>query len=418
MMHGAGDLSDTLKVMEDLLVAVDVRLEDLPVVNARLARHSGIGQNKALVQVLRGHAHNSMMNAVRIKMYGAYASVERRIVVLTSGGDLDQLRFHVLRDHAELLSIQLFSGIACQCRRGGHHQRGRAGYTRSGRRLRAGFNFKSAFRRKELGQAGTQRVLWLAHRTQLIKAGKFFFNVRVKGLEADFLVSQPGNAAAGKDVDGKIDRHRTGMKKVQGPQIQGPAGQIDTARGMSNDRSGWRQVLFRKKHGHLTKLLVAAVKELLDWLVLQLVKVFEQDMVHHGGRGIVVEMRSAVRLGNDLIDDRHFFQVRRGNAQSLRGNLFLGRVTPHDGSTALRRNDRVNRVFHHEYAVGHSQRQRTSAAAFSGDGGNDGDLNARHLAQVVGDCFRLAALFRAQAGKSTRRIDEGKDRPPEFFRHL
>src|SRR6185312_12629975 len=68
--------------------------------------------------------------------------------------------------------------------------------------------------------------------------------------------------------------------------------------------------------------------------------------------------------------------------------------------------------------VGNSQRQRAAAAAFASDGGNDRHFNPRHLAQVAGDCFCLAALFRSQPWIRTRRIDKSEDRPLKLFRHL
>ena len=52
----------------------------------------------------------------------------------------------------------------------------------------------------------------------------------------------------------------------------------------------------------------------------------------------------------------------------------------------------------HQHAIGDGDRQRASAAAFAGDGGDERNLQPRHLAQVVGDGFGLSALFGAQAG--------------------
>src|SRR5262249_37715498 len=62
--------------------------------------------------------------------------------------------------------------------------------------------------------------------------------------------------------------------------------------------------------------------------------------------------------------------------------------------------------------------QRASAAAFAGDGGDDRNLNARHLAQIAGNGLRLAALFRAQSGIRSGSVDEGKNRAAKLFRHL
>ena len=74
-MHGAGDFADALKVVEDLFVAVNVRFEYFPIVDARLARRSGIDQHKSPVQFFRRHAHGGMVNAIGIQMYGAHATI-------------------------------------------------------------------------------------------------------------------------------------------------------------------------------------------------------------------------------------------------------------------------------------------------------------------------------------------------------
>ena len=105
MMHGAGDLADPLEVVEHLLVAIDVRFEYFPIVDARLARRSGIDQHEAPVQLFRRDADRGMVNAIGIKMNGAHAAIQSGIVILASGGNLDELGFNVLRDHANLLAI-------------------------------------------------------------------------------------------------------------------------------------------------------------------------------------------------------------------------------------------------------------------------------------------------------------------------
>ena len=69
---------------------------------------------------------------------------------------------------------------------------------------------------------------------------------------------------------------------------------------------------------------------------------------------------------------------------------------------------RINRVLHHQDAVGDGDGQRSTAAAFAGNRGDDGNLQARHLAQIVRNGFRLAALFRPQPGIGARRVHEGK----------
>src|SRR6476659_11076383 len=94
MMHGPRNLTDPLKVVEDFLVAVNVRLKYLPVVDPGLPRRSGIDQNKPPVQVLWGHAYSGMVNPIRVEVNRAYAAIERGIVILASSRHFDELRFH------------------------------------------------------------------------------------------------------------------------------------------------------------------------------------------------------------------------------------------------------------------------------------------------------------------------------------
>ena len=54
-------------------------------------------------------------------------------------------------------------------------------------------------------------------------------------------------------------------------------------------------------------------------------------------------------------------------------------------------------IFQHQDAVGDGNSQRSAASTFACDSRHDGNLKARHLAQVTGDGFGLAAFFGAQA---------------------
>src|SRR5438128_254797 len=81
---------------------------------------------------------------------------------------------------------------------------------------------------------------------------------------------------------------------------------------------------------------------------------------------VVVRVRTVRRLRNDAVDAAQVGEVGRGDLQRFRGHVFLRRVPPHDAGTAFRRDDRVDRVLHHEYAVRHRDRQRAARAAFAG----------------------------------------------------
>ena len=66
------------------------------------------------------------MNAVGVEVNGADSAVERGIVILATGGNLDDLRFDVLRDHAHLLEREVPVGEAGERGGGGDHERRRS----------------------------------------------------------------------------------------------------------------------------------------------------------------------------------------------------------------------------------------------------------------------------------------------------
>ena len=103
LVHGAGDFNDAFEVAEHPLVAIDVGLENFPIVDTGLARRAGVGQNKARLDFFRGDRDRLAMNAVRIEMDRARPSIKRGIVILAAGRDLDDLRLDVLGNHPHLL---------------------------------------------------------------------------------------------------------------------------------------------------------------------------------------------------------------------------------------------------------------------------------------------------------------------------
>src|SRR5262249_36623519 len=72
--------------------------------------------------------------------------------------------------------------------------------------------------------------------------------------------------------------------------------------------------------------------------------------------------------------------------------------------------DAVPAEFHHADAVGHADAQRAARAAFAYHDRKDWRPQARHFHEVACDRLGLAALFRADAGVRTGRVDERHDR--------
>ena len=129
---------------------------------------------------------------------------------------------------------------------------------------------------------------------------------------------------------------------------------------------------------------------------------------------LMVVVGAAFRFRDDLVDQPHFEQVRRGDLQCLRGNFGFTGIAPHDRSAALWRDHRVHRIFQHVHAIADRDRQRAAGTAFTGDDHQNRHREPRHFAQIMSDRFGLTALFGIDARISAWRIDEDKDRPPEF----
>ena len=95
------------EILDDPCVAVNVLLEDLPVVDARLPRRAGVEQHEALVHFVQRRRDALAAGRRPVEMNGVDAAVHGGIVVLAAGGNADQLRFDVLRDHADLLHVEV-----------------------------------------------------------------------------------------------------------------------------------------------------------------------------------------------------------------------------------------------------------------------------------------------------------------------
>ena len=132
----------------------------------------------------------------------------------------------------------------------------------------------------------------------------------------------------------------------------------------------------------------------------------------------MIEMRAALGLGNDFVDDSQFLQIARGNFQRFGGDFGFGRIAPKNRSATLRRNHGVDGILQHVHAIADGNRQRAARTAFSRDGHNDGHGQARHLAKIARDGFGLAALFGIDSRIGAGRIDKRKNGPAEFCGQL
>ena len=166
---------------------------------------------------------------------------------------------------------------------------------------------------------------------------------------------------------------------------------------------------------HLAELGVAAVEPLRPRQDGDLAQRARERRVEQRRRGGGVGVGAADRLRDDLVDDVHAEQVRRGDLERLGGLDLAPGVAPQDGRAALGRDDAVDRVLLHQHAVADGDAERAAAAALPRHDDDDRHVEHRHLAQVVGDGLGDAALLRLDARVGRRRVHEDDDRPPELL---
>ena len=138
LAHGGGGVADPFEAIEDVLIAVDVPLGDLPVVGARIARLAGVAQHDAPLELLRLdiERHARQLSPASSSSAGD-AAVHGRPIVLQPGRHLDHLGLDVLRDLQERLGSRSSAEIRRQGAADGDVQRRRAGNAAPGGRLAA-----------------------------------------------------------------------------------------------------------------------------------------------------------------------------------------------------------------------------------------------------------------------------------------
>ena len=73
-----GGVADALEAVEDVPVAVDVLLGDLPVVGARVARLARVAEHDAAFELAQVHVERHAVDAVDLELQRGDAAVERR----------------------------------------------------------------------------------------------------------------------------------------------------------------------------------------------------------------------------------------------------------------------------------------------------------------------------------------------------
>src|SRR5260370_15654448 len=115
--------------------------------------------------------------------------------------------------------------------------------------------------------------------------------------------------------------------------------------------------------------------------LLELGIVLFQANIQEIRRRFIVFMSAALGFGHNGVDASQLDQIFGGNTHSLRGELALFGLAPHDRSAGFRGDHGINGVLHHENAVRDRYVQRPARSTFAGHGSEDPHLKPRRLAQ-------------------------------------
>ena len=108
---------DALEAVEDVPVAVDMALGDLPVVRAREMRARRCRRARCRAELHRVDGERDAPDAVRPQLDGGDAAVVGRTIVLHAGRHVDHLRFDVHRDSQQRLAVEIACPPSARARR-------------------------------------------------------------------------------------------------------------------------------------------------------------------------------------------------------------------------------------------------------------------------------------------------------------
>src|SRR5208337_7701 len=138
-------------------VSVDVGFGDFPIVDTGIARRARVAQNDALIEVVEIHWYRDAPHARGSQLDGADAAIKRRVVILHARWNADDLRFHVLRDFADLLRAMAGAGESVERARARDHECRRSGDDRTRGSFGIRLHREAGGRPKEAQEVSRQR---------------------------------------------------------------------------------------------------------------------------------------------------------------------------------------------------------------------------------------------------------------------
>ena len=159
---------------------------------------------------------------------------------------------------------------------------------------------------------------------------------------------------------------------------------------------------------HVAEFFVAGVNQFIGGMVGEGQELALEDFAEEFRGGFVIAVGASIGFGNNFVDDAKFHEVVGHNFHGDGGGFSFGRIAPDDGGAAFGRDHGVETVFENVDAITDGDSERSTRAAFTGDGDDNGNGETRHFAEIAGDGFPLAAFFGIDAGISAGSVDEGE----------
>ncbi len=213
-------------------VAVRVALGDLPVVRTGVARRARVGQHDAAFELAGVDVETDACNPRDAELNRRHTAVEGGTVVLHAGRDADRLTLDVHRDLKQTVRLLRCLGPSGRRPAGGDRQRRRAGDAGPGRRL-APRNQRDVLEPVVARDPGEQRQI-----SRSIERRPMRGHDRAAGIDRAQLDSAIGprlELRVRAKADRGVQRDGAVVEKVERPDVDGAAGQVDTRRGGRND---------------------------------------------------------------------------------------------------------------------------------------------------------------------------------------
>src|SRR5215467_15117049 len=236
-----GNLGDTLEALLDRVFAADLSFEDLPIVNAVLARLSRVTNYDAAFEFIKINAQFDTTFAAGGKLNGRSSAKSRRVVVLRAGRDVNDDGFGVAADVNPILFALPCPRIAVQRRADGHGHGAGTPDASPGGSFRIRHQREAALRAEELGDFREQRKAVAFGLHERGEGRKAFLPLNIARHEADGLVAVGLDTAGSIQRNGSVEGYRARMKKVKRPDVEGAAGKVHTRWCLRFDNHRWIQ---------------------------------------------------------------------------------------------------------------------------------------------------------------------------------